>query len=102
MAEEFRFFLRSALYALVAGVVVSFTAFTLAAALLLGALGLPDDLLRNVALVVVLGPVRVRVVGIAVGVTAGVVLVDHAVAVVVDPVVAAGVVRHVFAGVARM
>jgi cytochrome c biogenesis protein CcdA/thiol-disulfide isomerase/thioredoxin len=40
-------------YAVVAGLVVSFTAFTLAAAALLGALGLPDDLLRNIAIGVV-------------------------------------------------
>jgi cytochrome c biogenesis protein CcdA/thiol-disulfide isomerase/thioredoxin len=41
-------------YALVAGLVASFTAFTLAATVLLSALGLPDDLLRNVAIAVVL------------------------------------------------
>jgi cytochrome c biogenesis protein CcdA/thiol-disulfide isomerase/thioredoxin len=41
-------------YAVIAGLVVSFTAFTLAAAVLLSALGLPDDLLRNVAIAVVL------------------------------------------------
>ncbi|MCY4088326.1 MAG: hypothetical protein OXG37_15925 [Actinomycetia bacterium] len=38
----------------VAGLVVSFTAFTLAATALLRALGLPGDLLRNVAIAVVL------------------------------------------------
>jgi cytochrome c biogenesis protein CcdA/thiol-disulfide isomerase/thioredoxin len=38
-------------YAIVAGVVASFTVFTLFAAALLDALGLPDDLLRNLALV---------------------------------------------------
>lgn len=38
-------------YAIVAGLVVSFTAFTLAAAWLLDRLGLPKDLLRNIALV---------------------------------------------------
>jgi len=37
----------------IAGLVVSFTAFTLAATALLSALGLPDDLLRNVAIAVV-------------------------------------------------
>src|SRR5712692_4300630 len=36
--------------AIVAGLVASFTAFTLAAASLLSALGLPQDLLRNVAI----------------------------------------------------
>ena len=41
-------------YAIVAGLVVSFTAFTLAATALLAALGLPDDLLRNIAIGVVL------------------------------------------------
>jgi cytochrome c biogenesis protein CcdA/thiol-disulfide isomerase/thioredoxin len=41
-------------YAIVAGLVVSFTAFTLAATALLSALGLPDDLLRNIAIAVVL------------------------------------------------
>ena len=41
-------------YAIVAGLVVSFTAFTLAATALLSALGLPDDLLRNIAIGVVL------------------------------------------------
>src|ERR671923_2625869 len=41
-------------YALVAGLVASFTAFTLAATALLSALGLPDDLLRNIAIAVVL------------------------------------------------
>jgi len=40
-------------YAVIAGLVVSFTAFTLAATALLSALGLPDDLLRNVAIGVV-------------------------------------------------
>ena len=37
-------------YAIVAGLVVSFTAFTLAGAALLSALGLPADLLRNIAI----------------------------------------------------
>jgi cytochrome c biogenesis protein CcdA/thiol-disulfide isomerase/thioredoxin len=41
-------------YAIVAGLVVSFTAFTLAATALLTALGLPEDLLRNIAIGVVL------------------------------------------------
>ena len=41
-------------YAVVAGLVVSFTAFTLAATLLLDALGLPNDLLRNIAIAVVI------------------------------------------------
>ena len=41
-------------YAVVAGLVVSFTVFTLTAAALLSALGLPDDLLRNIAIGVVL------------------------------------------------
>jgi len=41
-------------YAIVAGLVVSFTTFTLAATALLSALGLPDDLLRNIAIAVVL------------------------------------------------
>ena len=41
-------------YALVAGLVASFAAFTLAATALLSALGLPEDLLRNVAIGVVL------------------------------------------------
>jgi cytochrome c biogenesis protein CcdA/thiol-disulfide isomerase/thioredoxin len=41
-------------YAIVAGLVLGFTAFTLAAASLLAALGLPDDLLRNLAIAVVL------------------------------------------------
>ena len=36
--------------AIVAGLVVSFTVFTLAAASLLSALGLPQDLLRNLAI----------------------------------------------------
>ena len=40
-------------YAIVAGLVVSFTVFTLTATALLSALGLPDDLLRNIAIVVV-------------------------------------------------
>lgn len=37
-------------YAIIAGLVVSFTAFTLFAGVLLDALGLPDDLLRDVAI----------------------------------------------------
>ncbi|MGH3066452.1 MAG: cytochrome c biogenesis CcdA family protein, partial [Gaiellaceae bacterium] len=37
-------------YAIVAGLVVSFTTFTLAGAALLSALGLPEDLLRNLAI----------------------------------------------------
>ncbi len=37
-------------YAIIAGLVASFTVFTLSAAALLSALGLPDDLLRNVAI----------------------------------------------------
>jgi cytochrome c biogenesis protein CcdA/thiol-disulfide isomerase/thioredoxin len=37
-------------YAIVAGLVASFTVFTLAATALLSALGLPDDLLRNLAI----------------------------------------------------
>jgi cytochrome c biogenesis protein CcdA/thiol-disulfide isomerase/thioredoxin len=41
-------------YAVVAGLVVSFTVFTLAATAILTALGLPDDLLRNIAIAVVL------------------------------------------------
>jgi cytochrome c biogenesis protein CcdA/thiol-disulfide isomerase/thioredoxin len=41
-------------YAIVAGLVLSFTVFTLAATAILSALGLPDDLLRNVAIAVVL------------------------------------------------
>jgi cytochrome c biogenesis protein CcdA/thiol-disulfide isomerase/thioredoxin len=41
-------------YAIVGGLVLSFTAFTLAATALLSALGLPDDLLRNIAIAVVL------------------------------------------------
>lgn len=41
-------------YAIVAGLVLSFTVFTLAAAAILSALGLPDDLLRNIAITVVL------------------------------------------------
>ncbi|HWM13250.1 MAG TPA: cytochrome c biogenesis protein DipZ [Gaiellaceae bacterium] len=40
-------------YAIVAGLVASFTVFTLSAAALLSALGLPDDLLRTVAIAVV-------------------------------------------------
>ena len=40
-------------FAIVAGLVASFTVFTLSAAALLSALGLPDDLLRNVAIAVV-------------------------------------------------
>src|ERR671923_1192038 len=41
-------------YAIVAGLVASFTVFTLAATALLSALGLPDDLLRNIAIGVLL------------------------------------------------
>jgi cytochrome c biogenesis protein CcdA/thiol-disulfide isomerase/thioredoxin len=41
-------------YAIVAGIVASFTAFTLAATALLSALGLPQDLLRNIAIGVVM------------------------------------------------
>jgi cytochrome c biogenesis protein CcdA/thiol-disulfide isomerase/thioredoxin len=41
-------------YAIVAGLVASFTTFTLFAAALLDALGLPDDFLRNLALVLLL------------------------------------------------
>ncbi len=41
-------------YAVVAGLVASFTAFTLATTALVRALGLPDDLLRNIAIGVVL------------------------------------------------
>ena len=41
-------------YAIVSGLVVSFTVFTLAATALLSALGLPDDLLRNIAIAIVL------------------------------------------------
>ena len=41
-------------FAIVAGLVCSFTAFTLAATALLSALGLPQDILRNVAIGVVL------------------------------------------------
>jgi cytochrome c biogenesis protein CcdA/thiol-disulfide isomerase/thioredoxin len=37
-------------YAIVAGLVVSFTTFTLTGAAVLSALGLPDDLLRNIAI----------------------------------------------------
>ena len=40
-------------YAIVAGLVASFTVFTLTATALLSALGLPDDLLRNLAIAVV-------------------------------------------------
>jgi cytochrome c biogenesis protein CcdA/thiol-disulfide isomerase/thioredoxin len=40
-------------YAVIAGLVVSFTVFTLAATAILSALGLPDDLLRNIAIAVV-------------------------------------------------
>jgi cytochrome c biogenesis protein CcdA/thiol-disulfide isomerase/thioredoxin len=40
-------------FAIVAGLVASFTVFTLSAAALLSALGLPDDLLRNLAIAVV-------------------------------------------------
>jgi len=40
-------------YAIVAGLVASFTVFTLSAAALLSALGLPDDLLRTLAIAVV-------------------------------------------------
>jgi cytochrome c biogenesis protein CcdA/thiol-disulfide isomerase/thioredoxin len=45
---------RSRPYAIVAGLVASFATFTLAATALLSALGLPDDLLRNIAIGVVL------------------------------------------------
>jgi cytochrome c biogenesis protein CcdA/thiol-disulfide isomerase/thioredoxin len=41
-------------YAIIAGLVASFTVFTLTATALLSALGLPDDLLRNLAIAVVL------------------------------------------------
>jgi cytochrome c biogenesis protein CcdA/thiol-disulfide isomerase/thioredoxin len=41
-------------YAIVGGLVASFTLFTLAATALLSALGLPDDLLRNIAIGIVL------------------------------------------------
>ncbi len=41
-------------YAIVAGLVCSFTAFTLVATVLLATLGLPDDLLRNIAIAVVI------------------------------------------------
>jgi cytochrome c biogenesis protein CcdA/thiol-disulfide isomerase/thioredoxin len=41
-------------YAVIAGMVASFTAFTLAATALLSALGLPQDLLRNIAIGVVI------------------------------------------------
>jgi cytochrome c biogenesis protein CcdA/thiol-disulfide isomerase/thioredoxin len=41
-------------YAIVAGLVVSFTVFTLAGAALLSALGLPEDVLRNVAIAALL------------------------------------------------
>src|SRR5215207_7049231 len=40
-------------FAIVAGLVASFTVFTLTATALLSALGLPDDLLQNVAIGVV-------------------------------------------------
>ncbi|MGH7359647.1 MAG: cytochrome c biogenesis CcdA family protein, partial [Candidatus Rokuibacteriota bacterium] len=40
-------------FAIVAGLVTSFTVFTLTATALLSALGLPDDLLRNLAIAVV-------------------------------------------------
>ena len=40
-------------YAIVAGLVVSFTVFTLAAATLLRAVGLPEDFLRNLAIAVI-------------------------------------------------
>src|SRR5262245_33624986 len=41
-------------FAIVAGLVCSFTAFTLAATALLSALGLPQDFLRNIAIAIVL------------------------------------------------
>jgi cytochrome c biogenesis protein CcdA/thiol-disulfide isomerase/thioredoxin len=41
-------------YAIVAGLVASFATFTLVATALLSALGLPDDLLRNIAIAIVL------------------------------------------------
>ena len=41
-------------YAIVTGLVVSFTTFTLAGAALLSALGLPEDLLRNIAIAALL------------------------------------------------
>jgi cytochrome c biogenesis protein CcdA/thiol-disulfide isomerase/thioredoxin len=41
-------------FAIVAGLVVSFTTFTLAGAALLSALGLPEDLLRNIAIAALL------------------------------------------------
>ena len=41
-------------YAIVAGLVVSFTTFTLAGAALLSALGLPEDFLRNIAIAALL------------------------------------------------
>ena len=41
-------------YAVVAGLVVSFTFFTLAATAILSAIGLPDDLFRNIAIAIVL------------------------------------------------
>ena len=44
---------RERAYAIAAGLVVSFTVFTLTATALLAALGLPDDLLRNIAIAVV-------------------------------------------------
>lgn len=40
-------------YAVIAGLVLSFTVFTLTAAALLSSLGLPEDLLRNIAIAVV-------------------------------------------------
>jgi len=41
-------------YAIVVGLVASFTAFTLAGAALLSAVGLPEDLLRTIAIVALL------------------------------------------------
>ena len=41
-------------YAVVAGLIVSFTLFTLVATLILDALGLPQDLLRNIAIAIVI------------------------------------------------
>lgn len=41
-------------YAIIVGLVVSFTTFTLAGAALLGALGLPEDLLRDIAIAALL------------------------------------------------
>src|ERR687898_369446 len=47
-------------YAIVAGLVVSFTVFTITAAALLDALGLPQDLLRNAAIaLLILAGIRV-------------------------------------------